>query len=174
MIESGVLDDTTKVELLEGYVVDKMPRNPPHDGTIQIVRDSLAASLPPHWTLRIQSAVTLLDSEPEPDLALVRGHSRSYLTHHPGPAEIGLLVEVAEASLDRERLEKSRIYARAAIPVYWIVNLVDRRLEVFTDPSGPEAMPRYAQQLNFGPSENVPLVLDGTTVPTMTVATLLP
>src|SRR3954465_5370056 len=91
MIESGVLTSEDKVELLDGYVVLKMPRNPPHDGTIQVVRGALAALLPGGWDVRIQSAILLTESEPEPDLAVVRGDFRTYLSRHPGPGDVGLV-----------------------------------------------------------------------------------
>src|SRR3954447_11137654 len=73
MIETGILDETDRVELLDGYVVLKMPRNPPHDGTIQKVQKRLLQFAPVGWEVRIQSALTLPESEPEPDLAVVRG-----------------------------------------------------------------------------------------------------
>src|SRR4051812_8054697 len=83
MIETGILDDTDKVELLNGYVVFKMPRNPPHDSTLQRVQKRLFRLLPPGWDVRIQSAVTLAASEPEPDIALVRGDESRYVARHP-------------------------------------------------------------------------------------------
>src|SRR4051812_19837687 len=73
MIESGILDETDRVELLEGYVVLKMPRNPPHDGTIDLIQGVLPSVLPGGWFARAQQAITLDNSEPEPDFAIVRG-----------------------------------------------------------------------------------------------------
>ena len=75
-------------------------------------------------------------NEPEPDLCVVRGESDDYTDRHPGPGDIALIVEVAESSLSRDRGEKGENYGRAGIPVYWIVNLVDRRLEVYSNPTG--------------------------------------
>src|SRR3954447_10859797 len=95
MIETGILTTADKVELLENYVVLKMPRNPLHDGTIQLVDEALSPVLPPQWRLRVQCAVVLADSQPEPDFAVVRGNARTYLARHPGPADVGLLIEVA-------------------------------------------------------------------------------
>src|SRR5438128_5034918 len=92
MIETGILTSEDKVELLENYVVLKMPRNPPHDGTLQLIGEALTPALPPHWRLRVQSAIVLSDSQPEPDFAVVRGNARTYLTRHPGPADTGLLI----------------------------------------------------------------------------------
>jgi hypothetical protein len=174
MIDAGILDETDRVELLEGSVVVKMPRNPPHDGTIQIARKRLTPVLGPGWDLRIQSAVTLADSEPGPDLAVVRGDERTYLSRHPGPADVGLVVEVADSSLPRDRVDKGRLYARAGIVVYWVVNLVDRQVEVYSRPSGPTAAPVYGQRQDHRPGSSVPLLLDGTLVGLIAVADLLP
>jgi len=173
MIQTGILSDTDRVELLEGYVVDKMPHNPPHDGSIQLARDTLAPRLPAGWCIRIQSAIVLSDSEPEPDLTVARGTSRTYLTRHPGPTDVGMLVETADSSLSRDR-DKARIYARASVAVYWSINLLDRQVEVFTSPSGPMAYPSYTQQAVFGVGDLVPLVLSGVTVADVAVQDLLP
>jgi Uma2 family endonuclease len=174
MIETGILDETDKVELLEGFVVLKMPRNPPHVGTIQLVAKQVSLVLPAGWCSRIQSAITLIDSEPEPDVAVARGDERTYLTRHPSAADVGQLIEVADSSLDRERNDKLRIYARAAIPVYWIVNIVDGRIEVYTGPSGPGAKVGYAQRQDFDATMSVPLFLGGVMVATLAVRDLLP
>src|SRR5438477_4753717 len=73
MIEAGILTTEDKVELLENYLVLKMPRNPPHDGTIDLVKAALPGVVPPGWLLRIQQTVVLSDSQPEPDFAVARG-----------------------------------------------------------------------------------------------------
>jgi hypothetical protein len=174
MIETGILDDNDKVELLEGYVVLKMPRNPTHDGTLDIVGATLRALLPGGWFLRGQQAITLTDSQPEPDLAAVRGTVRTYVTRHPVPADVGLLVEVADSSLLRDKADKARIYARAGIVCYWIVNLVDRRVEVHTQPSGPTPAPAYASVQAYQPGDLIPLALDGVPVGPVPAADLLP
>jgi Uma2 family endonuclease len=174
MIETGILDEDDRVELLEGYVVLKTPRNPPHDSRIQRLQKRFYRLLPPGWDVRSQSAITLSDSEPEPDLAVVRGDDTLYQTRHPAPADIGLLVEVAESTLDRDRADKGRIYARAGVPIYWIVNLIDKCLEVYTQPSGPTATSGYVQRQDYGAGDSVPLVLDGVTVATIAAAELLP
>src|SRR5437763_1719709 len=76
MIEVGILTPDDKVELLENYVVLKMPRNPLHDGTIDLIKAALPAHIPSGWLLRIQQTVVLSDSQPEPDFAVVRGSPR--------------------------------------------------------------------------------------------------
>jgi Uma2 family endonuclease len=174
MIEAGILTAEDKVELLENYVVLKMPKNPPHDGTLDLVKAALAGLIPPGWLLRMQQTVVLSDSQPEPDFAIVRGTPRSFVARHPMAADIGLLIEVADSSLLRDQRDKTRIYARAAIAVYWIVNLVDRQVEVHTQPSGPIAVPVYGSFQTYQPGDDVPLLLDGTIVGSVPVAELLP
>jgi Uma2 family endonuclease len=174
MIESGALTDEDKVELLENYVVLKMPRNTPHDGTILRISKRLGRRLPAGWDFRNQSAIVLSDSQPEPDIAVVREDPNDYTSRHPGPVDTGLLIEVADTSPLRDQTDKARIYARADIVCYWIVNLVDRRIEVHTQPSGPCDSPAYASVVNYLPGDAVPLVLDGVTLATISVADLLP
>src|SRR5260370_38690399 len=142
MIETGILTPDDKVELLENYVVLKMPRNPLHEGTIDLlnaVTPIRIASL--GCMLRIQQTVVLSDSQPEPDLAVLRGTPRTFLMRHPLATDVGLLIEVADSSLLRDQRDKTRIYARSGILCYWTVNLVDRRIEVYSQPSGPTAVP---------------------------------
>jgi Uma2 family endonuclease len=160
MIQAGVLTEDDPVELLEGWIVFKMPRNPPHDSTIDRGGDVLRQRLPQGWYLRVQNAVTIDESEPEPDLAIVSGTPGDYFSRHPGAPDIALLVEVADSTLNRDR-EKGRLYARARVPVYWIINLIDSRVEVYTDPSGPATSPSYRRHLDFGINEVVPLTVAG-------------
>ncbi len=174
MIEAGILTSEDKVELLENYVVLKMPRNPAHDGTIQFGGEALPSLLPSGWRLRAQLTVVFTDSQPEPDFAVVRGDKRTYLGRHPGPGDVGLLIEVADSSLLRDQRDKTRIFGRGNIPIYWIVNLPDRQIEVYTQPSGPTAVPSYGAVQTYLPGDQVPLVLDGATVATVAVADLLP
>jgi Uma2 family endonuclease len=173
MIETGILKPEDKVELLENYVVLKMTRNPRPDSTIQRMLEVLYTHRPSSWSLRVQSCITLSDSQPEPDFALVCGSADDYDTRHPGPADIGLIIEVADSSLLRDQQDKTRIYARASLPWYWIVNLVDRRIEVYSQPSGPIAAPAYSSLQFYQPGDGIPLVLDGNPVATIQSAALL-
>ena len=174
LIEIGILTEDDNLELLEGYLVHKMSRNPPHDAAIQKIMKKLFRLLPPDWDLRVQSAITLSTSEPEPDLAIVRGDENNYVARHPGPADIGLVIEVADTTLVGDRADKGRIYARAGIPCYWIINLVDRQVEVYTAPSGATATPAYGQRQDFATGDDIALTLDGATVATIAVRDLLP
>ncbi|HWG46912.1 MAG TPA: Uma2 family endonuclease [Gemmataceae bacterium] len=173
MVETGILTADDKVELLENYVVLKMPRNPPHDSTIQRMLEKLFPCRPPGWGLRVQSAIALADSQPEPDFAFVRGSAADYENHHPGATETGLVIEVADSSLLRDQRDKTRIYARAGLPCYWIINLVDRRIEVYSQPSGPTAVPAYGSFQTYQPGDALPLILDGITVGMVPVSELL-
>jgi Uma2 family endonuclease len=174
MIETGILTSEDKVELLENYVVLKMPRNPPHDSTFQRMLRPLLRVLPAAWDVRIQSAIALTDSQPEPDYTVVRGGAADYEKRHPVSADVGLAIEVGDSSLLRDQRDKTRIYARGNIPIYWIVNLVDRRVEVYTQPSGPTADPAYGSFRIYQSGDSIPLVLDGNPVGTIPVSDLLP
>jgi hypothetical protein len=173
MIRANVLVEDDRVELLEGWICPKMVHNPLHDGTIQILQERIRLVLPKGWSIRIQSAVTTADSEPEPDLAIVRGHHRTYMTRHPGPKDIGLLIEVAESSLEQDRDLKARLYARARVPQYWIANVVDRQIELLFNPIGGTA-PRYRGQRTLRGDDLVPLELDGELVARIPAKELLP
>ncbi len=174
LIELGILTEDDNLELLEGYLVHKMSRNPPRDSTLQKLMKRLLRLLPAGWDLRVQCAVTLPESEPEPDLTVVRGEENDYETRHPGPADVGVVVEVADSTLPGDRADKCRIYARAGVVCYWIINLADRQVEVYTMPSGPTVSPSYGQRTDYRDGDQVPLVLDGVTVANVAVLDVLP
>src|SRR5438552_1580477 len=146
MIDGGILTEEDRVELLEGWIVAKMPQTPMHNSVLDRSYEILRNVLPVGWRVRVQSAITTPDSEPEPDLAVVEGPANRYRTRHPGPADIAALVEVSDSTLTHDRGPKGQLYARANIGVYWIINLVDMQVEVYTDPTGPDASPRYRQR----------------------------
>ncbi len=172
LIELGILTEDDNLELLDGWLVRKMPENPPHDGTIMLLQRLLFALLPSHWTVRIQSAIETQDSEPEPDLAIVQNTPETYLTHHPRGNDISLVIEVADSSVDRDR-KKSRLYARAGIPVYWIVNLEDRVLEMYADPQGSETSRDYAIRRKIGINGSVELTIAGQVCGVVAVADMI-
>jgi len=173
MIDAGILKDGERCELLEGWIIDKMTINPPHATCIALAQTYLLSKLPSDWTLRIQLPITLATGEPEPDLLIARGPVRRYGQSHPTPKEIGLLIEVADSSLDIDREFKSLVYARAEIQIYWIINLIDSRVEVFTDPIGGKS-PAYRKHRNYSATQAVPFVLDGKEIARIPVRELLP
>jgi len=174
LIRNGTLTKDDPVELLEGELVTKMPKSPAHCMVTQLTRAALAKVVPAGWYVPTQAAVTLDDSEPEPDVMIVRGEPRDYPDRHPGPQDVALVVEIAHSSLDRDQTLKKRLYARTQFPVYWIVNIPDRQLEVYTEPSGPAEEPDYRKRQDYGPSDTVPVVLDGHEIGRIAVAQLLP
>lgn len=174
MIHTGILTDDDPVELLEGWLVAKMPKNPPHRAVTRLIRQVLERLVPAEWYVDSQEPITTDDSEPEPDVVVVRGETRHYLDRHPGPQDVGLVIEVADTTLQRDRGFKKRLYARAGIPVYWIVNLSDNQCEVYTEPSGPEPQPDYRQRQDYSSSDVIPVVLAGIAVGRIAVRELLP
>lgn len=174
MIQSGVLTENDPVELLEGWIVTKMSRSPNHDIAIELVDQAIRGRTAAKCRIRIQSAISTIDSEPEPDLAVVRGSVRSQSGKHPSADDVSIVVEVADSSLDRDREIKARLYARAGIAIYWIVNLVDSQVEVYMSPSGPVATPSYRERQTYGLADSVPLVIDGRELARVPVRELLP
>jgi Uma2 family endonuclease len=174
MIKSGVFDDGDPIELLEGYLVKKMSHNTPHANTVHKLSKRLIRLTPSGWEARSQLPITLSDSEPEPDGVLARGDETTFATHHPTAGEIATVIEVADSSRYADRREKGRIYARAGIPVYWIVNVVDRLVEVYTDPDPSAEPPAYRTRTDYRSGDQLPVTLDGTQVGTIPVSELLP
>jgi Uma2 family endonuclease len=174
LIELGILTEDDNLELLDGYLVHKMSRNPPHDAAIQKATKRWLRLLPPGWDLRVQSAISLTGSEPEPDFAIVRGDESLYMNRHPTAADVGLVIEVSDSTLQGDRVDKGAIYARAGIECYWIVNLNDRQIEVYTSSTGSVPDPRYAQRVDYREVDSVSLLLPGGTQFQVAVKDLLP
>ena len=173
MIQGGILADGDPVELLQGWIVPKMSRKLPHDAILDLANEALLAILPKGWRLRIQSAITTTDSEPEPDLAMARGPANRYLTRHPRPEDIAMVVEVSESSLDKDRHEKGPVYAQAGIPWYWIINLIDNVIEVYSQPEAREGKHAYQKMEIKGPGDFVPLIINGIEVGHLAVRDIL-
>ena len=174
LIEIGMLTEDDDLELIDGHLVKKMSRNAPHDGTLKKVEKRLLRIIPAGWDTRPQMGLTLTGSVPEPDLLVVRDEPAGYTTRHPVPAEAGLVIEVADTTVSTDRSWKVPMYGNAGIAEYWIINLVDRQVEVYTRPTGVVPQPGYATRTDYAPGQSVPLVLDGTAVASIPVADLLP
>lgn len=137
MIDAGILGEEDRVELLEGWLVAKMVHNPKHDSTLAAVNKSLLKRVSDASHIRVQSAITTDDSEPEPDLAVVAGTEFRYQLAHPRSQDIALIIELADSTLRLDQGMKWQLYARAGVLTYWIINLPDRCVEIYTDPTGP-------------------------------------
>lgn len=175
MHDAGILMETERCELLDGFIVEKPVKKPPHEGVIRRLTVRLSRYAPPGWMLQIQDSISLPpDSEPEPDAAMVRGDETSYDDHHPGPADIGIVIEAADTSVRFDRREKVMIYARHELPVYWLINLVDQVIEVYTDPDPTTIPPSYRTRTDYRPGQSVPIVLDGAVTGQIPVTDLLP
>ncbi len=169
MIASGILTSDDPIELLSGWLIQKMTKNPPHRIATRLVREALEALIPTDWYVETQEPITLSDSEPEPDVAIIRGNTRDYQDCHPGPDNIALIVEVADSTLDRDRTLKQTIYAQAGIATYWIVNLVDRQLEVYTKPA-----PKGFQSKLIFSKGSIDVLLEGQKIGTLAIDDLFP
>ena len=155
MVDLGVFEPGDRLELVGGQLLVREPQGGPHMTAIGLAEDAFRAAFGSGWIVRTQGPLALDDeSEPEPDVAVVEGSRRDYVSGHPGrPA---LLVEVAEASLAFDREHKGSLYARAQVADYWIVNLVDRVLEVYREPVQAPAAAygwQYGALLRLGPTD---------------------
>jgi Uma2 family endonuclease len=145
LVDQGMFDDE-RVELLEGYIVPKMTRNPLHESTLPQVVAALQPNIASSMHLRVQSALTARESEPEPDVAIIAGKTDDYRSRHPGKGDVLLVVEVADSSLRRDRV-KASIYAEMEVPQYWIIDLQHQQVEVFSNPrSGGYSALRVCQR----------------------------
>jgi Uma2 family endonuclease len=162
MAEVGILRPEARVELLDGEVVDMSPINPPHASTVERVRDLLAGRTAGRAQVRGQNPVRLGEhSEPQPDLAVVRPRADYYAAGHPEPADVLLLVEVADSTLGEDRRRKLPLYARAGVAEVWLLDLQARRLEVYREPEpgGYAQTPTYQPQQRVAPAAFPDVVL---------------
>jgi Uma2 family endonuclease len=171
MARAGILTEHDRVELVHGLLVNKMTKNPPHSVAARAVADALGRLVPAGYFVTREDRIRVsVSSELEPDAAVVRGASRDFSTRHPAAADVPLVVEVADWSLAFDRSEKLAIYAESGIPQYWIVNLIDGRLEVHSDPEGRS----YRTVQSFGPGEVLSLEIDERDLGAIVVSDLLP
>lgn len=174
MIRASILTADDQVELLEGWLVYKMPKNPPHRITTKLIQRAFEKVIISGWYVDTQEPITVEDSEPEPDVAIIRGDTRDYSDRHPGASDLALLVEVAESTLERDRKLKKRLYARAGVSVYWIVNLAERKIETYSQPVATGVEPDYADRLDYGATDSIPLTIEGREIARFVVKDLLP
>ena len=174
MIEAGLLTENDRLELLEGFLIEKMTIKPPHTFVTEILREVFGHIIPDNFFVNNQQPITTSDSEPEPDVIVIQGQRRDFLENHPGPEDVVLLIEVSDATLYQDQTWKKRIYARANIAIYWIVNLSDRQIEVYSQPSGPIDNPTYHQLHTYQETDEIPVILNGQEIAQLPVHELLP
>lgn len=173
LINADVLSPNDRCELIRGFIVKKMSQNPPHSTGITYVNKRLVRSLPDEWTVRVQCPITLAHSEPEPDIAVVRGPEKLWIHRHPGPADIEALMEIADSSVLSDRRDKGLLYAEANIREFWLVNLVSKKLEVYTRPK-PGKVPKYGHVREYKKNDVVTLTLTDGTILQVPVAGFFP
>jgi Uma2 family endonuclease len=172
IIASGALEDPSRVELIDGHMVDKMGKNPEHSYATKEAVKALDRRLPAGWTWRQEQPVRIpAYDEPEPDVSIIRGTDADYRHRIPTAADVALLVEVSDWTLGLDRGLKLRAYAKDGIPVYWIVNLVDRQVEVYTR---PVKAGRYRSRKDYQPGQQVPVMIAGQQLPLIAVDDILP
>ena len=174
LVKAEILGPEDRIELLGGQMIVKEPQNSPHATAIQLVQRTLDRAFGPGWSVRPQLPIALAgDSEPEPDVCVVRGDPRDYRDGHPERPVLIVEVSLSRLGFDRER--KGSLYARAGITDYWIVNLPDRRVEIYREPVPDGAASfgwRYGRSVTLGPDERIsPLAAPAAEI---AVADLLP
>ena len=137
MIQTGVLGPDDKVELLNGKIVPMSPVGRLHAACVLGLSEIFSARFLGTYTLKSRHPITILpQSEPEPDYIIARYDTDRYVAGHPQPEDIHVLIEVSDATLDKDRNYKLRLYAASSVAEYWIINLVDRQFEIHTQPDG--------------------------------------
>jgi Uma2 family endonuclease len=176
MVRSGVFTNRDRLELVDGFLVAKMTQYPAHTVSAELCRIRIDRTLPTGWHLRIERPIRIPSraSMPEPDLAVTRGEVRDYIARDPEPPDIAVVIEVSDSSLDDDRNVMVRVYGGGGINVYWIINLVDGQVEVYSSPSGPAEPIGYRHCEVYRPGQEIPLVIDGTEVGRIPVTDLLP
>ena len=136
MGEAGLFEGK-RVELIEGEIIEMSPIHSPHVTSVTVLDDVLRAVFGKGWVLRVQAPLSLgINSDPQPDFAIVTGKARDYKDAHPTTA--ALVIEVSETTLGYDRKQKASLYAKAGIQDFWIINLRHRQVEVYRRPIADE------------------------------------
>jgi hypothetical protein len=152
MVESGILGEDERLELLEGELIIMSQQNPQHAALAAKLQRLVSAVAPPDTHLRLHSPLAAAPhSLPEPGVALVRGLAEDYLDRHPAGGDTLLVIEIAATSQAADRL-MARVYGEAGVPTYLLLDLTRHHLEIHTR---PQATGRYAESGIAGPGETV-------------------
>ena len=175
LVDSGVYGPKDPVFLWHGRLVEKMTEGDRHAFSSLSLAEFMRRLVPDGWSVRPDKPIVLADASlPEPDLTIVRGRPRDFVNRTPAAADIALVAEVSDSSLLLDSRPVLRAYAANSIPVYWIVNVPKMRVEVYTDPTGPAENPSYRNRIEYGPDDDIPVVLDGTEVGRIPASEILP
>lgn len=162
MIDAGIFRDEDSVELLGGLLIKQMTKDDPHDFAVMELAERLRDLLKPDWTVREEKSVVLGRFwRPEPDIAAARGPRDRYRSRAPRAIDLALLAEVSHSTYATDRGPKWRKYAECKVAVYWIVNIPERRIEVYSSPTGRGRAAQYRERKDYGPDDEVPVIVDG-------------
>jgi hypothetical protein len=168
MLEAGILSEDEPLELLEGELVVVRPQDPLHAATASEIEHLLERHGPPDTFARAHSPIAAgPDSMPEPDVALIRGRRLDFAHRHPAAEDLLVVVEICRTSQVVDR-DKAATYARAGVPLYWLVDLATRRLHVY---SAPRPDGRYDEHQSYSENDRIPVPGTSATLP---VRDLLP
>jgi Uma2 family endonuclease len=170
MVKCGAFSDHDRFHLINGLLVEKITLHDPHATADELSGRALDRVIPLGWHVRAGKPIRLPpDSKPEPDRSVVRGEVRDYRDNSPGAGDVGLVLEVSVSSLADDR-KQATVYAASGIPHYWIVNVRERTVEVYLDPTNSG----YRVRTDSATGERVPVILDRVTVGEVAVDDLLP
>jgi Uma2 family endonuclease len=162
MIKAGVFRADDRVELLGGLLIKKMTTYDPHDFAVDQLGDNLGRILPGDWIARQEKSVVLGRFwRPQPDLSVARGPRDRYRTTAPTASDLAALIEVSDSTYATDRGAKWTKCAAYGVPEYWIVNVFQRRIEVYSSPTGKGKSAQYRDRKDYGPDEEVPVIVDG-------------
>jgi hypothetical protein len=174
LVRAEILLPEDRVEFVEGLVLRCMTLLPPHSGAVIRLNTLIGPMVRPGWRYRQEQPLILTDGEPEPDGLIATGTEDDNYRFHPTGRDVELVIEVADSSLVRDRGIKLSSYARAGISCYWIVNLVDRQIEVYTHPDAAADDPIYRDRAVFTGYQAVEIIVAGESVGGITTAAILP
>lgn len=163
MAEAGILSADARVELLDGEIVEMSPIGPRHNAIVDRLNDYFARKCSGKCICRVQGSIALVgESEPEPDIVLLKYRDDFYATDLPMPDDVLLIIEVAESSRDIDLGEKLRLYAASGVREYWVVDLTADAVVVHRDPnvSGYSKVSRHDQSSAISPAAMPDILLD--------------
>jgi Uma2 family endonuclease len=172
MVDSGIFTKRDRFVLINGFLVDKVPKRPRHTFVAKNLARELGRLLPSGWDIRIEDAVRLTSSKPEPDISVARGDIEDYAERDPEPGDLAMVVEVAASRVTDDR-QMASVFGSAGIPVYWIVDLRARQVEVHTllKRRGTSA---YGKPRVFKPGQSIPVLIESKEVGRIAVADIMP
>ena len=175
MIVAGVFPDEARVELIRGRLIKRMTKYTPHNFAVDALAERLRLLVAPGHRVREEKSVEISPhSRPEPDIAVARGPRDAYRTRDPQAENLALVVEVSDSTYRKDRGPMWGLYAEAGVPVYWIVNVAKRQIEVYSDPAGKGRAAEYRQSATYGQGAEAPVVIDGVEVGKVAVNEILP